>query len=365
MSGFGRRFLPTQAEVHPRLEGHTADLRSGADTASARLARASLKLRGLFRTTEPVVILPGPADLLREIGLRAAVEHRVLVLVGGPAGESLATQAESLGKEVIRVVTHPGQPLEPEQLTRFLQGPEVDSVALVHAEASGALAPLEALGRVVRQRKGLLLLVDASLTVGADPVETDRWGLDFVLAPSEGPVGMPAGLAFAALSSRLIARARGLSGRGMQLDLVAHHAAAAEGRALIPPAPALAALLERQLDQILEVEGLPARWQRHEAMRQLVTQWASGRTDVELLARPPRAASAISVLRLRDGLAAGQIVRALASDGWHIAAANAAGGQEHLVIGHMGEQLPAQLAELLSALGRRLARPVGGELNPP
>lgn len=311
-------------------------------------------LRRLFRTSEPVVILPGSAELLRELGLRAAVEHRVLVLVGGPAGESLATQAESLGKEVIRVVTHPGQTLEAEQLARFLQGPEVDSVAVVHAEASGALAPLEALGRVVRQRKGLMFLVDASLTVGADPVETDRWGLDFVLAPSEGPIGMQPGLAFAALSSRLIARARGLTGRGIQLDLVAHHAAAAQGRALMPPGPALAALLERQLDQILEAEGLSARWQRHEAMRQLVAQWASQRTDVELLARPARAAGAISVLRLRNGLEAPRIVRALASDGWQIAIANAADGEECLVIGHMGEQLPAQLAGLLTALGRRL-----------
>ncbi len=217
------------------------------------LARTALKLRGLFRTIEPVVMLPGPAELLREIGLRVAIEHRVLVLVGGPAGAALAAQAESLGKEVIRVVTHPGQVLEPEQLGRFLQGPEVDSVALVHAEAGGAVAPLEALGRVVRQRKGLMLLVDAGRTIGVELVETDRWGLDFVLAHSEGLEGMPPGLAFAALSSRLIARARGQTGRGMQLDLVAHFDAAAQGRSLIPPPPELAALLEQQLDRILEM----------------------------------------------------------------------------------------------------------------
>lgn len=210
------------------------------------------RLRRLFGTTEPVVILPGPGALLREIGLRVAIEHRVLVLVGGPAGEALAAQAESLGKEVIRVVTHPGQALQPEQLSRFLQGPEVDSVALVHAEASGAPVPLEALGRVVRQRKGLMLLVDASLTIGAEPVETHRWGLDLVLASSEGLVGMPPGLAFAALSSRLIARARGQTGRGMQLDLVAHYDAAAQGRSLIPPPPALMTLLEQQLDRMVD-----------------------------------------------------------------------------------------------------------------
>lgn len=349
MTDFGRRFLPTEAEVHPRLQSTPADNGGG----SAALARASLKLRGLFRTSEPVLMLPAPGDMLREIGLRAAVEHRALVLVGGPAGAALADQAESLGKEVIRVMTHPGEAPLPEQLERFLQGPEVDSVALVHAELNGALAPLEGLGRLVRRRKDLLLFVDASLSLGADPVETDLWGLDFVLAPSEGPIGMPPGLAFAALSPRLLARARGQQGRGLQLDLLTHHRAAIEGRSLFPPAPALAALLDRQLDQILEIEGLTVRWQRHEAMRQLVAEWASARTDVILLARAPRAAGGISVLRLSNGREGGRIVQALAEDGWQIAAARDAGG-ELLLIGHMGEQTPDGLAQLLVALGRRL-----------
>ncbi len=353
MTGFGRRFLPTQAEVHPRLQDPVA----GTHDGPAGLARAALKLRGLFRTSEPVLMLPGPGELLREIGLRAAVEHRALVLVGGPAGEALAAQVESLGKEVVRVMTHPGRAPEPQQLERFLQGPQVDSVALMHAELSGALAPLEGLGRLVRKRKDLLLFVDASLSVGADPVETDLWGLDFVLAPSEGPIGLPPGLAFAATSPRLLARARGLSGRGLQLDLVAHHRAAAEGRSLFPPSPGLAALLERQLDQILEQEGLSARWQRHEAMRQLVAEWASSRPDVELLARPPRAAGAISVLRLSNGREGGRIVQALAGDGWHIAAARDPAGRELLLIGHMGDHSPTEVAELLVALGRRLETP--------
>ncbi len=364
MTPFGHRFLPTQAEVHPRLDGPTGGSSFPPGHEAGGLARASQKLRGLFRTGEPVVILPGPGELLREIGLRAAVEHRALALVGGPAGESLAAQVESLGKEVIRVMTHPGRAVEPEQLARFLQGPEVDSVVLVHAELSGALAPLEGLGRLVRRHRDLLLFVDASLTLGADPVETDGWGLDFVVAASEGPIALPPGLAFAALSPRLLARARGFPGRGHHLDLLEHHRAAAEGRSLLPTAPGLAALLERQLDQILDVEGLPARWQRHEAMRHLVAEWAASRSDVELLARVPRAAGAISVLRLAGGHAGTQVVEALAGEGWHIGLARGAGGNDCLLIGHMGEHSPAGLAELLGALGRRLDRP-GGAVSPP
>jgi len=192
--------------------------------------------------------MPGPVGLLREIALRGAVEQRVLVLVAGPEGAALAEQAEGLGKEVLRLEVAPGKPLKPEYLARFIASPEVDTVALVHGEAGGTEpAPLMELAGVVRRQRNVLFFVDASRTLGAAPVETDRWGLDVVLADSEGPLGLASGLAFAALSSRLLARLRGLEGRGYHLDLVAHYEAAERGRTLAPLAPEQIARLAERL----------------------------------------------------------------------------------------------------------------------
>ncbi len=360
MSAFGRRFDPAQPDVHPELRALLIEgARLDPEHAPAIVARASRELRVLFRTAEPVVVHQGPAAALREIGLRSTVEHRALALIAGPEGEALADQTEALGKEVLRVRTHPGRVIEPAHLRRFLAGPEIDAVTLVHAEtALGSLAPLADLARLIRGQSDLLLFVDAGGSLGASPLEMDQWGVDFVVASSEGPLGLPGGLAFAAGSPRLLGRARTLSGRGSQLDFVAQHAAASAGRALAPVTPALAAVLERQLERVLREEGLVARWGRHAAMRAMVEAWAADRRDLRLLAAGPQRAHAASTLSLSDaGPQADTVVEALQREGWRIGSGRGAGAGEQLQIGHMGDLGPDQLAALLEALGRVLTPP--------
>jgi aspartate aminotransferase-like enzyme len=174
VSAFGRRFDPAQPDVLPELRALMVEAAAhDAESAAPVIARASLRLRDLFRTSQPVVIHPGSGAALREIGLRSAVEHRVLALVGGAGGAALADQAEALGKEVLRLRVHPGRSVEPAHLQRFLAGPEVDSVMLVHAELNeGSQAPLADLTPLVRARRDVMLFVDASSSLGASRLET-------------------------------------------------------------------------------------------------------------------------------------------------------------------------------------------------
>lgn len=335
--------------------------RLGPEAAAPRIAPTLLKLRGLFRTSTPVVALPVPGAMLREIALRATIDQRALVLVSGPEGEALADSAEALGKEVIRVMVHPGQVLEPVQLLRFLSGPPVDTFALVHAESgTGALAPLAELARVARAKRGVLIFVDAAATIGAAQVETAEWGLDVVLAPSEGPLGLPPGLAFAALSSRFVERARTLTGRGLQLDPAVHQVAAAQGKILLPIAPPLAVALDRQLERILEQEGLPRRWARHERMRQMVEAWVRGQRGLTLVTDGDHKAPSLTCLALPESLSAKAAVLALASEGFRVAPGLGRDADRYLRIGHMGDLEPSHLAELLAVLGRVLGgrRPI-------
>ncbi len=345
MSAYDHAFDPATPGVHPALYAvmrEAADL--DRDTAAQLIAQASLRLPLLFRTAGPVVIHAGTAGALREMGLRSAVEHRALALVAGEEGAALADQVESLGKEVIRLHVRPGRTVEAAHLSRFLAGPEVDTVTVVHAEATaGSLAPLAELARVVQARPELLLVVDASHSLGASPLEMDQWGLDFVVAPSDGALGLPPGLAFAAASPRLLARARTLSGRGAQLDFVAHHAAAAEGRMFTPVAPAFAAALAHQLRQILDVEGLTARWHRHAALGEIVAAWAGARPTARLLAVEGRRAHALSVIMF--GEPADGAWAALSADGWRVGLDG--GG---LRIGHLGDRQPEELRALLEAV---------------
>ena len=212
-------------------------------------ARCQPRLRALFGTAEPVALIPAAGDIGLELVLRTAILQRAAVLVQGARGERLARVAEALGREVVRIVTAPDLPMDPSQVDRFLDGPTVDALLVeTGVETGHPPLPLDAIGRMVHRRRGIMLVVDASATIGLAPMEMDRWGVDAVVASSDGALGLPGGATLVAASGRLLWRSGELAGRGMMLDLATHCAAAKEGRVGAPVAPALLQALEQRLD---------------------------------------------------------------------------------------------------------------------
>jgi aspartate aminotransferase-like enzyme len=193
---------------------------STAPSEADLLARLERPLRHLFRTTRPVLLADAAASGMMEAAVRNGVHERMLAIVGGPEGEAFARVAEACGKEVVRAFVRPGETIQARHLSRFLEGPGVDAVALAHVEpASGAVAPLAELARVARAADDVLIFVDARFSLGAEPVEFDVWQLDFVFACSGGPLRLPPGLSLAAASKRLMGRAATLDDRGWYFDL--------------------------------------------------------------------------------------------------------------------------------------------------
>ena len=219
-----------------------------APSEAELLARLERPLRHLFRTTRPVLLADAAASGMMEAAVRNGVHERMLAVVGGPEGEAFARVAEACGKEVVRAFVRPGEAIQVHHLSRFLEGPGVDAVALAHVEpASGAVAPLAELARIARAADDVLIFVDARFSLGAEPVEFDVWQLDFVFAGDGGPLGLPPGLSLAAASKRLMSRAATLDDRGWYFDL-ARLERETRARALtIPPSASLLLELERRV----------------------------------------------------------------------------------------------------------------------
>ena len=350
---FGHNFLPGPSGVHPDIVAamqrppishfgpEMADLMTGMERP----------LRHLFRTTRPVLIGTSSATGFMEAAVRAGVRQRLLAVVGGHFGERFARIAEACGKEVVRVVVPPGRTLEPAHLERFLDGPGVDAVSVVHAETStGALAPLESLARVVRSRDDVLLLVDAVGSIGADPVEFDLWQLDFAFTGTQKALALPAGLALAAASKRLMERARTADAPGSYFDVHALERATRERRAASTPALPQLHALAAQLERIGAAGGVEVRWERHARLRRLMDTWCAGHPRFSLLAPPGFRSAAVSALRLPDGVASRAVVAALAQRGWLAAPGLDAQADAVVRIGHMGDLEPSNLEAFLAAL---------------
>lgn len=356
---FAHFFLPGPIAVHPdvmRAMLRPMESHRSAEM-SARVHAMQPVLQQIFRSARPVIISTAAATGLKEMAMRCLVRETVLIVVGGLFGERFAAIAERCGKQVVRVTVPYDRPMLPEELRAALQAhPEVDTVALVHSETgTGVLAPLAQLAAVVREvSPESMLVVDGVTSVAALPVETDAWGLDFVLTGSQKGFGLPPGLSFAVASVRAVARARTVPARGWYFDLVLADRNAESDTFPQTPAMPLLNALEVQLARIA-AETLEMRWARHAALRACVDDWSVA-TGWALVPAPGCRSATVSTIVLPDGLSSQVVVDAMAAQGWTVTDGLPPSADRHLRVGHMGDMQLSHLQGVLPVLDETLRR---------
>ena len=357
---FGKFFLPGPTEVLPEVAkaqeqpmiGHR-----GAKT-EALLARLDEPLKAAFRTKQPVYIAATSATGLMEAAIRNGVRKKVLCLVNGSFSERFAKIAAACGKEVVKAEVPLGQAFEADAVKGLLESAGADAVTLAHSETStGVLNPIADIAKVVLAKPDVMYLVDAVTSLGGSPVETDAWGLDFVLTGSQKAFALPPGLAFGAASPRLLERAKTLPDRGIYLDLIAYDTAIRKRQTPYTPALSLMYALEAQLCRIGDAGGIERRWERHNAMRERVERWvakeAGARLGLSYLPREGRRSWTVSCLKLPEGgkVLGGAVAKAMdAKFGYTIGAGYGNLKDATIRIGHMGDHTVAELEALLGAL---------------
>ncbi|OQW30095.1 MAG: alanine--glyoxylate aminotransferase [Nitrospira sp. SG-bin1] len=270
-----RRLLlgPGPSLVHPRvlqalatpLVGHLDPIFLGVMTDIQTL------LRRVFSTTNQLTIAVSGTG---SAGLEAAVVNvvepgdAVVVGVNGVFGTRVATVVERCGGKAIRLEVPWGQVIEPDMIASALrQSSPVKAVVLVHAETStGAWQPLEPIGLLCRQYNALLI-VDAVTSLGGIPVEVDQWGIDVCYSATQKCLSCPPGLAPLTVSARALSviknRRTPCQSWYLDLSLIADYWAE-HNRAYHHTAPISMVYALREALRLIEEEGLPARFSRHQ-----------------------------------------------------------------------------------------------------
>lgn len=364
---FGHFFLPGPTEVHPRVLEAQARPMMGHRSAGMSELMESLQpgLRALFRTGRPVFVSTSSATGLMEAAIRNGSVKRVLSLVNGAFSGRFAEIGRACGREVEVLEVPWGGVHDPDAVAARLAGGGYDAVTVVHSETStGALNPVEEIARVVHGASGAHLLVDSVSGLGGAPVETDSWGLDFVLTGSQKALALPPGLALGVASERLLARAATVPDRGAYFDLIEF--ARRMERHQTPNTPALSLLyaLEEQLGRI-GGEGVEARWERHARMAERCAAWVDelrreGGLDVSVLAPEGHRSPTVTCVRLPEGVSGPSVVGRAREAGWVIGGGYGKLKETTIRIGHMGERTVEELDGLLEVLGEVLAGETAG-----
>ncbi len=128
----------------------------------------------------------------------------VLVPIFGRFGHLLQEICARSGAQVVTIETEWGRVFEPDQIADAVRRHKPRLVACVHGDTSTTMAqPLDELGSIAREA-GAILYVDATATLGGNPIETDAWALDAVSAGLQKCLSGPPGCAPVTFNERVV-----------------------------------------------------------------------------------------------------------------------------------------------------------------
>jgi aspartate aminotransferase-like enzyme len=278
-----RLFIPGPTDVRPEvLAAQTAPMVGHrSNEVESLFAKCQEQLRALYFTTSRVYVVAASGSGLHEAAIRNGVNTRVLNFVNGAFSKRWHDVSKGCGKEAIAVDVEWNTAVKPDVVRAALEaaladGP-VEAVTVVHNETStGVTSPVGEIAEAVRAvSPETLVMVDAVSSFSGTRIPFDEWGLDLCLTSSQKALALPPGLAFCAVSDRMLERAAGVEGRGWYFDFLLLEKYLLQSTTPATPAISLMRALSAQLDIIFE-EGLEERFARHHRLADRTRAWALG-----------------------------------------------------------------------------------------
>lgn len=351
-----RLFVPGPTDVHPAtlaaqnlpMIGHRSD------ELESLFGKCSEQLQALYHTEARVFTVAASGSGLQEAAIRNGVGGRVINFVNGAFSQRWHDVSVGCTKDAVAVEVPWCTAVKPAQVEEALElalvsGP-VDAITVVHNETStGVASPLEEIAETVhRLSADTLILVDAVSSFSGVMLPFDEWGLDLLLTSSQKALAVPPGLAFAAVSDRLMERAATLPDRGWYFDFL--QLEKYRQRSTTPATPAISLLraLSVQLDRIFD-EGLEARYARHAHCGQMSRAWAVDH-GFGLMAESGYESDTVTTVENSRGLDISGLNGFLGRQEMQIANGYGPYKGKAFRIGHMGEVWPSDLERLFSAI---------------
>lgn len=263
---------PGPSDASPRvLKAMTTPMLGYLDGEFIQIMDETVNLLRQVFGTENRLTLPvsGTGTAGMEAALCNVIEPGDSVVVGinGYFGGRIADIVQRCGGVVTAVEAPWGSAIRVEDVAAAVKSANPKLVAIIHAETStGVLQPLDDLSQVVGE-SGALFLTDCVTSLGGQPVELDRRGIDIAYSGTQKCLGGPPGLAPISFSDRAaeVIRNRANKVQSFYLDMTLLEAYwSGEVRTYHHTVSmSMIYALHESLRVVLE-EGLVTRYKRHE-----------------------------------------------------------------------------------------------------
>jgi alanine-glyoxylate transaminase/serine-glyoxylate transaminase/serine-pyruvate transaminase len=283
-----------------------------------------------------------------------------VVCINGVFGTRMADIVERCGAKLHKVEAPWGRIIEAADVKAALgRCAKPKLLAIVHAETStGVLQPLEAIGALTHAA-GALFVVDTVTSLGGHPVRVDDWGIDASYSGTQKCLSCPPGLSPVTFGARAVEvlRQRQTKVQSWYLDLTMIEKYWGADRVYHHTAPITMNYALNEALHIVEEEGLPTRWARHERNHQALKAGLAA-IGIGLASQENHQLWSLNSVQIPDGVDDAQ-VRAILLNELNIEIGGGLGPLKGKTwrIGLMGESSSsANVLLVLSALERVLPR---------
>ena len=277
------------------------------DPAFTRIMEEVMELgRQVFRTSNArSFAVSGTGRAAMEAAMGSLIEPGDRVLVGncGRFGDLFVDIAIRYGARGDQVRGEWGHIIDPSAIADALRREPAKLVCMVHGETStGMWQPLGEIGAICRAH-GALLVVDAVVTLGGVPVETDSWHIDVCFAGGQKCLGLPSGMSPITYNDRAerVLTSRRTAVTSNYLDLTQLQRYWSPERLNHHTLPTSMTYALREALRLILEEGLEARFLRH---RRAGDALKAGLTamGLELYGDPRHRLPMITAVKVPDGV---------------------------------------------------------------
>ena len=342
-------FTPGPTEVRTELlqQLSTAQIHHRTEEFSIVYDDIQNKLKKLLYTDNPVLLFSSSSTGAMESAVTNGVKKRCLNLVNGAFSDRWHQITKKNGIPCDKVDIPWDQAVKPELVEEELASGKYDAITVVLNETStGLMNPIKEIGKVVEKFDDVIFLVDAVSGMAGTEIKVDDWGIDMCLAGVQKAFALPAGLTVASVSEKLLKRAEAVESKSYYFNLPLLYKYHQRSQTRTTPAIPQIFALQKQLDDIVNQEGIENRFARHQEMAEYVQNWALEYFDI--YAEEGYWSNTVTCIENNRGIDVNNLINELVEK-HNIRIANGYGDLKNKAfrIGHMGDLTLADIRGLL------------------
>lgn len=345
-------FIPGPVDVREDVLQKMATPQIGHRTKDATVLQESIskRMQKLMFTENDIILSTTSGSGLMEMAVKSCTKKRAAVFSVGAFGDRWYKMCTANGIPADKFKSETGHPTTPEMVEEALSTGKYDVVTITHNETSTAIMnPVGEIAKVVAKYPDVIFCVDTVSSLGGAKVPVDEWGIDMCITSTQKCLGLPAGLSIASVSEKAYQRALTVENRGLYLDLV-EVVDKVRKDYQYPSTPSLAHMfaLDYQLEQIIEVEGIENRFNRHTEMADVVRAW--GNKYFKVLPAPEYCSNTLTTMWNTREISVSDLNKELGKRGWMISNGYGDLKEKTFRIAHMADTQMETLKELLSEI---------------